>query len=106
MKELQSGKVVEPDDMPHELLKYGGDIIISSLVNLFIAVPDLETIPLDWQRGIIVPIHKSGSMHDVDDYRGIALTSNVYKVYSEVLGENIMAFLEDNEIFWRKSGSF
>jgi hypothetical protein len=45
-------------------------------------------------------------MHDVDDYRGIALTSNVYKVYSEVLGENLMAFLEDNEIFWRKSGGF
>jgi hypothetical protein len=73
-------------------------------VNFFIAVPDLEAIPLDWQRGIIVPIHKSGSMHDVDDYRGIALTSNVYKVYSEVLEENIMGFLEDNEIFWRKSG--
>jgi hypothetical protein len=30
----------------------------------------------------------------------------VYKVYSEVLEENIMGFLEDNEIFWRKSGGF
>jgi hypothetical protein len=57
LKELQSGKAVGPDDMPNELLKYGGDIIMSSLADLLIAVTDLETIPLDWQKGIIVPIH-------------------------------------------------
>ena len=57
--------------------------MISSLANLFIAVTDLETIPLDWQRGIIVPIHQSGSVHDIDNYRGKILTSNVYKVYTK-----------------------
>ena len=29
-------------------------------------------------------------MHDIDNYRGITLTSNVYKVYSKVLEENII----------------
>jgi len=57
LKELQSGKAVGPDGMPNELLKYGGDIMLSSLAVLFIAIPDLETIPLDWQKGIILPIH-------------------------------------------------
>jgi hypothetical protein len=38
-------------------MKYGGDIMMSSLADLFIAVTDLETIPLAWQKGIIVPIH-------------------------------------------------
>ena len=66
LKELQSGKVVGPYGIPNEFLKYGGDIMISSLADLFIAVTDLETIPLDWQRGIIVPIYKSGSVHDIE----------------------------------------
>ena len=57
LKELQSGKAVGPDGMPNELLKYGGNIMLSSLAVLFIAVTDIETIPLVWQKGIIVPIH-------------------------------------------------
>jgi hypothetical protein len=49
--------VVGPDGIPNEFLKYGGDIMLSSLADHFIAVKDLETIPLDWQRDISVPIH-------------------------------------------------
>jgi len=75
-----------------------------SLADLFIVVTDLEAIPLDWQKGIIVPIHYSGSVHDIDIYRGITLTSNVYKVYSKVLEKNIMAFLEDNSILGENRG--
>jgi hypothetical protein len=37
-------------------------------------------------------------VHDIDNYRGITVSSNGYKVYSKVLKENIMAFLEDNNI--------
>jgi hypothetical protein len=77
LKELQSGKVEGPYGIPNEFLKYGGDIMISSLADLFIAVTELESIPLDWQKGIIVPIYKSGSVHDIDNYRGITLNSNV-----------------------------
>ena len=54
LKGLQSGKAVGPDGIPNEFLKYGGDIMMSSLADLFIAVTDLETIPLDWQRGTIL----------------------------------------------------
>ena len=66
LKALQSGKVEGPYGIPNEFLKYGGDIMISSLADRFIVVTDLETIPLDWQRGIIVPIYKSGSVHDIE----------------------------------------
>jgi len=45
-------------------------------------------------------------MHDIDNYRCITLTSNVYKVYSKVLEENIMAFLEDNNILGESQGTF
>jgi hypothetical protein len=44
--------------------------------------------------------------YDNDNYRGITLTSNVYKVYSKVLEENIMAFLEDNNILGESQWAF
>ena len=106
LKKLQSEKAVGPDGIPNKFLKYGGDIMLSSLADLLITVTDLETIPLDWWRGIIVPIHKSGSVHDIDIYRGITLISIVYKVYSKVLEENIMAYLEDNNILGESQGAF
>jgi hypothetical protein len=46
LKELQSGKAVGSDGIPNEFLKYGGDIMITSLAGLCIAVTDLETLLL------------------------------------------------------------
>jgi hypothetical protein len=39
-------------------------------------------------------------MYDLDNYMGITLTSSVYKIYmySKILEEAVMTFLEDNAI--------
>jgi hypothetical protein len=79
---LKSGKAVGLDGIPNEFLKFGGDIMITSFTNLFITVSDLEQTSSDWQKGIIIPIHKSASIYDLNNYRGITLTSNVYKIYA------------------------
>jgi hypothetical protein len=72
--------------------------MITSLTNLFITISDLEQTPSDWQKGIIIPIHKSASMYDLNNYRGITLTSNVYKIYASIMENTIMAFLEDKNV--------
>jgi len=45
-------------------------------------------------------------VHDIDIYQGITLISIVYKVYSNVLEENIMAYLEDNNILGESQRAF
>jgi hypothetical protein len=67
-------------NIPNEFLKYGGDIMIKSLSDLFTCISGFEMMPDDWCKGIIKPLHKSGSIYDLDNYRGITLTSNVNKV--------------------------
>jgi hypothetical protein len=50
-------------------------------------------IPDDWCKGIIKQLHKSGSIYDLNNYRGITLTSNVNKVFSKILETLILDFL-------------
>ena len=51
--------------------------------------------------------NKSGSMYDLDNYRGINLTSNVYKIYWKVLDEAVMTYyyLENNAIIGEVQGA-
>ena len=44
-------------------------------------------------------------MYDLDSYRGITLTSNVYKICSKVLEEGVMTYLEDNAMLGEVQGA-
>jgi hypothetical protein len=103
---LHTGKSSGIDEIPNEFLKFGGELLVNSLVDLFTIISDLETIPEEWGKGIIKPLHKSGTVFDIDNYRGIALTSNVYKVYSKVLEEIVMNYLEENNVLGDVQGAF
>ena len=49
-------------------------------------------------RSIIRPLHKSGSLYDIDNYRGITLSSNVYKIFSKTMESTAVNDLESNNI--------
>jgi hypothetical protein len=59
--------------------------MVHSLTELFTGISYIELIPDDWQKGIVKPLHKSGSVYDLDNYRGITLSSNVYKLFTKTL---------------------
>ena len=96
--EVKAGQACGIDDIPNEFLKFEGHTLMTSLIDLFTLISDLETEPDDCQICVIKPLHKSGSMYDLDNYRGITLISNVYKIYSKVLEEAAMTYLEDDAI--------
>ena len=73
---------------------------------LFTIITDLEAVPDDWQNGIIKPLPKAGSVYDIDNYRGITLTSNVHRVYSKILEESVMTYLKENNILGDVQGAF
>ena len=106
LNNLKIGKAPGIDDIPTEFLNNGGDIMIKSLSGLFTCISDFEMIPDDWCKGIIKPLHKSGSIYDLDNYRDITLTSNVNKVFSKILETLILDFLESNNILGETQGAF
>jgi hypothetical protein len=78
-----------------------------SLVDMFTAISDIEVILDDWHSGIIRPLHKSGSLYDIDNYRGITLSSiNVYKIFSKTIKSTAVNHLEYNNILGESQGVF
>ena len=46
------------DSITNELLKNGGDSVHLSLYAMFVKLREFECVPDDWNKGIIIPIHK------------------------------------------------
>ena len=55
-----------------ELLKAGGEIVIEWLFKIHNMIWRTGVAPEDWQRAIIVPIHKKSSRRKRGNYRGIS----------------------------------
>ncbi|VDI49574.1 Hypothetical predicted protein [Mytilus galloprovincialis] len=62
IRNLQSYKASGIDEIPNEFLKFGGDALVDSLVDLFTTITDLEAVPDDWQNGIIKRLLKAGNV--------------------------------------------
>ena len=88
----KNNKAQGVDGITNELLKNGGDAIQASLVGLFNKIVELEKIPSEWNMGIIVPIFKKGDRKDLNNYRGISLTSCVSKIFNRVIAMHISSF--------------
>ena len=96
MKKLKRGKAAGDDGCLNEILKNGGIEMKNSLLALFREFWDMEQVPVDWARGVIVPIYKDGDRSIPENYRGITLLSVVGKLYSTILNNRLREWLERN----------
>jgi hypothetical protein len=61
-------------------------------------------LPEEWKESIIVPIHKKGDETDFNNYRGISLLPNTYKIWSNILLSRLIPYAE--EIIGDHQGGF
>ena len=94
---LKSGKACGLDHIHAEMLKTGGKDVILFMTKLFNTIFDKGIYPSDWAKAIIVPIHKKGDIHLVDNYRGVSLLSIVSKCYTSILNTRLYNWLEEND---------
>ena len=69
--------------------------MISSMRVLFNNFTELVEYPQEWRRSLIVPVFKDGDREELDNYRRIALSCTVGKVFEQVLDERIRAVSEE-----------
>ena len=96
--ELSPNSAAGPDQFPSILLKQSKSVLSTPLY--FIWKKSLSTgkIPSILKTANIVPIHKGGSRGEAKNYRPVALTSHIIKVFEKVLRNHIVAHMEENNL--------
>jgi hypothetical protein len=65
--------------------KAGGRTICLEIQKLITSIWKKEKVPEEWKESIIVPIHKKGDKTDCNNYSGVSLLPNTYKILSNIL---------------------
>lgn len=69
----------------------------------------LETLEIsqDWQHAKIIPIHKSGSKLELNNYRPVSLTSTCCKLFEHIIFKAIITIhLETNNLLFSQQRGF
>ena len=79
------------------MLKDAAGIIVKPLtyciINLSLAT---GFIPTDWKAAKVIPLFKSGSTAEIDNYRPISILPSMSKILERVIYNQLMAHLEQN----------
>ena len=96
LKRMKKGKAVGFDEIPSEVLY--SEHCIAFLRKLFSKCFETGKVPSSWGKGIINPIQKTScdDSRDPSNYRGITITSSVYKLYCNILNERLSQWVENN----------
>ena len=93
---LSVGKSAGNDGISSEFYKHTSNEIAPILCSLFNRIFESHNIPIFWSQSIICPIHKSEAQNDPKTYRGISITSVMYKIFSHIMNNRLYSWAEDN----------
>ena len=108
IKSLKRNKSPGLNNILSEFLVAGKDCLIRPLCKLFNLIFRSHSYPKQWTLNLLKPIHKKESATNPENYRGIAISSCLSKLYSSVLLFRLQEYVEkhnllsDNQIGFRK----
>ena len=85
IKAMKGGKAAGIDSIQSEMLKADLNTSSKVLTGLFRNIWERETIPHDWDKGLIIKIPKKGNHQNCDNWRGITLLSIPSKVFCRIM---------------------
>ena len=97
--EISPTSAAGPDGFPAILLKACKIPLSVPLEIIWRNSLDSGKIPQLLKTAHIVPIHKGGSKGDAKNYRPVALTSHLIKVFEKVLRSHIITHMDKNNLF-------
>ena len=100
IKKLPSHKAPGPDGIPNVVLKECSDLLLTPLTNTFNAILALDTYYDPWREFTTVVLRKPGkpNYETPKAYRPIALISNLAKLLTAIIAENLSNIVELHQI--------
>ena len=106
MNDLSSNAAPGSDGFPAILLKKCCAALSSPLAKIWRSSLETGQIPAICKSAIITPVHKGNSRAIPKNYRPIALTSHLIKVFEKVLRKHIVNFMTTNTLFNKSQHGF
>jgi len=92
---VHNGKSAGPDLLINEFLINRKHAFSSYLTLLFNRIFEIGYFLEQWSEGLIVPIHKKGSLSEVDNFRGITLLSVLGKLFTNIINKRLCTWAEE-----------
>ena len=92
---LKMGKSAGIDNIPAELIKDGGHIVIQILLDICNKIWETGIWPSDWTKSMIISLHKKGSKHKCENYRTISLISHSSKIMLKIILNRLKHYTEE-----------
>jgi hypothetical protein len=97
IKKLKNRKSPGIDEIPNELIKYGGVKIMEEIRKLFNKILSQDIVPNEWKMSITIPIFKKGDKTNPENYRGISLLCAIQKLFTSILKRKLEQIIENND---------
>lgn len=97
--EVPSTAAAGPDRYPAMLLKQCRTSLAKPLHMIWRKSLDTGIIPQTLKTAHVVPVHKGGTRGVPKNYRPIALTSHLIKIFEKVLRNRLVTYMERNRLF-------
>ena len=91
---LKVGKAAGPDGILNDFIKKGPDNLWDCMEVMFNAVVERREVPREWRDLRINYIPKKGTVDRLDQCRGIALSSNMGKIFARVMYKRLVRIVE------------
>jgi len=96
INKVKRNKAPGTNNIPAELVKYGGYILKYGMYNLILLIWSKEQLPMEWLQGIIRPIYKKGEKTICSNYRPITLLNIAYKIFTIILNNRLSKIVNPN----------
>lgn len=103
---LNNTNAVGYDEIPVSLLKYCGDILAEPITHIINKSFQTGTFPERLKFTLIKPIYKNGEKTDFNNYRPIALVSNLSKIFEKIIHKRIIDFAQKNNILSQNQNGY
>ena len=94
------------DEIPISIYKKIGDLIASHISNFINDSISTGVFPSSLKIARVVPIHKSGSKREMNNFRPISILPTLSKIFEKVMHRRMMKFIEKYDILYSEQYGF
>lgn len=94
------------DKISVQIIKFLHNYISKPIAHIINLIFKTSIVPDALKRSMVVPIHKSGTKLDKNNYRPISLLSNFAKIFEKCLNSRLIQFLDKNSVLSKNQYGF